>query len=255
MSEEQSPLCELYLKVWNDECTAEERLAFEQHLAGCPDCQADMEELETVWGALYTDMEYIKPPDDLKEQVLNAAWAAGREEQNSVIEEPVIVQPARVRRKRNRWPWATAAALILLAGQSAWILTDKHQQSHGPLPIEQALSVSASQIQEAVPLYSATPGSGVNGIACIVDNGSSKQFVVYVYGAAATIGAEAYQVWLVKDGVRQSAGTFRVTEQNNGIGVLAMPIGSDHLSFDKIGITLEPDDKGSQPRGQRILAS
>ncbi|MBW7459619.1 anti-sigma factor, partial [Paenibacillus sepulcri] len=91
------------------------------------------------------------------------------------------------------------------------------------------------------------------GVACIVDNGKTRQFVVYVFGAPQTDSKEAYQVWLVKDGQRRSAGTFRVADQ--GMGVLSMPIASNTLAFDTIGITLEPDDRGDEPRGVKIFGS
>ena len=70
-----------------------------------------------------------------------------------------------------------------------------------------------------------------------------------LFGAAETQGDEAYQVWLIKDGQRSSAGTFRVSDTSRGIGLLAMPIQGGKLDFDAIGITLEPDEHGSQPRG------
>ena len=62
-------------------------------------------------------------------------------------------------------------------------------------------------------------------------------------------------MWLVKDGKRSSAGTFRVNQKDRGIGLLAMPIASDKLAFDSIGITLEPDDQGDHPRGTKMYGS
>ncbi|OBZ19263.1 hypothetical protein A8L34_07025 [Bacillus sp. FJAT-27264] len=255
MKQERSPLCDLCLSIILGECTPEERLAFEHHLADCKHCLSEMKELEAVWGVLYADMESIQPPHDLKEQVMNAAWAADKQEKDDEQKPQMTIIPSYRKKKSYFWPLTVAVTLFLLAGQSAWILYTSPNHRSGPLPIEEALSVSAAQIQMAVPLHASSPQPQVNGIACIVDNGHSKQFVVYVYGAAVTSGDEAYQVWLIKDGIRTSAGTFRVTDAEKGIGVLAMPIETGSLSFDKIGITLEPDDKGSEPRGSKVLGS
>lgn len=138
----------------------------------------------------------------------------------------------------------------------AWNWQLRSEQQSAPLPVEQALNVSAAQITELVSLKATGKLAGKSsGVACIVDNGQSKQFVVYLFGAATTSGSEAYQVWLIKDGVRKSAGTFRVGQSDRGVGLLAMPIESAKLDFDSIGITLEPDDTGDQPRGSRVYGS
>lgn len=245
-------ICDLSLDVLSGVCTDEERVAFERHLPGCEACHADKDELQLIWEALYADMEQIEPPMDLKQQVMDAAFAA--ETAMAVQTVSTISQ----RKPRRRWLFTASAAIVLalLILGSAWNINLYQKRASGPLPIEQALSVSASQVTEVVSLQPQSPAEAqAFGIACVIDNGKSKQFVVYVYGAPDTIGTQAYQVWLIKDGVRRSAGTFRVSEEGKGVGVLAMPIQSDTLSFDTIGITLEPDDKGDQPRGEKILGS
>ncbi|MFD2332443.1 anti-sigma factor domain-containing protein [Cohnella sp. GCM10020058] len=260
MNDKQNPLCDLCLSVVTGACSDEERIAFERHLPGCEACRAEWDDLQIAWGALYADMEKIEPPEDLKRQVMDAALAADL----AVVEEADVkrVEKAPGRRAsgrsgRSRWLAVSASVLlILLAVSSVWNYKLARENGAGPLPIERALSVPASQVKLAVPLQAeASEASHAFGIACIVDNGKSRQFVVYVYGASPTSGEEAYQVWLLKDGVRKSAGTFRVADNDEGLGVLAMPIEADNLDFDKIGITLEPDDQGSQPRGEKMFGS
>ncbi|MRN55039.1 anti-sigma factor [Paenibacillus monticola] len=251
-NKKQTSICDLSLDVLSGVCTDEERVAFERHLPSCEACQADKDELQLIWEALYADMEPIEPPMDLKQQVMDAAFAA-----DTAMAVQTVSTISR-RKPRRRWLFTASAALVLalLILGSAWNITLYQKRASGPLPIEQALSVSASQVSKVVSLQPQFPAeSQAFGIACIIDNGKSKQFVVYVYGAPDTIGTQAYQVWLIKDGVRRSAGTFRVSDEGKGVGVLAMPIQSDTLSFDTIGITLEPDDKGDQPRGEKILGS
>lgn len=260
MHDKQRPLCDLCLSVLTGECSDEERLAFERHLPGCEACRAEWNDLQLAWGALYADMENIEPPEDLKRQVMNAALEAdlaiartgGKREAG-----PVENRRKNRRTGRSRWLAVSASVLlILLAVSSVWNFKLSRENEANPLPIERALSVPASQVKLAVPLQSEAPeASQAFGIACIVDNGKSRQFIVYVYGASPTSGDEAYQVWLLKDGVRKSAGTFRVADDDQGLGVLAMPIEAANLDFDKIGITLEPDDRGDQPRGEKMFGS
>ncbi|GGA35452.1 anti-sigma factor [Paenibacillus physcomitrellae] len=269
MNEERTPLCDLCLDVVTNGCTEEERLAFERHLPGCEACQAEMKELRETWEALSADMKWMSPPEDLKEQVLNAAFAADQPELEPVQEQekaPVkmfhIAGSEQARRRavrRSRFMTAAASImLVLFLASASWNYKMYNEQAADPMPVEKALSVSASQIKMAVPLHTQSAEyAQAYGFACIVDNGNSKQFVVYVYGAPETAASQAYQVWLIKDGVRTSAGTFRVrTEGNNtSLGVLSMPMKSSNLKFDAIGITLEPDDKGSQPRGEKMFSS
>jgi hypothetical protein len=251
MSEsKESSVCDLLVNVLSGECTEAERLAFETHLLDCPECRQEFDALQSVWEVLSVDMDRLEPPKDLKQEVLNAAFAA----------EPEVggAHPKRSVWYGRRWVRiATAAvAFALLAGGTWWNIGALNERSitNAPLPIEQALSVSAANIERLVPLKSVSAGGEyAYGVVCIVDNGQSKQFVTYVFGAKPTAGEEAYQVWLIRDNVRTSAGTFRVDEQ--GIGVLAMPIEGEPPVFDAIGITLEPDDRGAQPRGTRTFAS
>jgi hypothetical protein len=91
------------------------------------------------------------------------------------------------------------------------------------------------------------------GVACVIFNGSDRQFVVYVFNAEETVDQQVYQVWLINDNERRSAGTFHV--DSNGVGLLAMPVSSNDFTFQSVGISLEPDDKGNQPRGVKVFES
>jgi len=253
MDNKQTSVCDLCLDVLSGVCTDKERLAFEHHLPTCEACQSEKNELLFAWGALYANMESKEPPLDLKQQVMDAAFAS---DSNLGISNTVPnIRRTKTRRSRLYIASVCVIATFFIAG-SFWNVWLYHERTNGPLPLEEALSVSATQIQQVVTLKAQSPlESDAYGIACVVDNGQSKQFVLYVYGASETRGKQAYQVWLIKDGVRTSAGTFRVNADSQGVGVLAMPIQSDTLSFDKIGITLEPDDRGDQPRGQKMFGS
>lgn len=247
----QLPSCENCLDYVSGACTEEEKLDFESHLPRCEACQEELEELRLVWEALPTDIECIEPPADLKKQVMNAALNAQAED--SILKPPPARRSTRDRRLTSALLTAAMAGIVLL---SIWNIRLQHEQAAAPLPVEQALHVSAAQIKQLVSLKATGTLTGKSsGVACIVNNGQSSQFVVYLFGAAVTSDNQAYQVWLIKDGIRTSAGTFRVGAADRGIGLLAMPIASASLAFDSIGITLEPDDRGDQPRGEKVYGS
>ncbi|WP_308636821.1 anti-sigma factor [Paenibacillus silvisoli] len=261
--------CELCLEYISGACTEEESLAFEQHLPHCLGCQEELQELRTAWEALPTDIEWIEPPGDLKKQVMSAALALRPEDDThhftaSRFPDPLpkpakSAKPAKPAKRfggGKLLPSLLAASIAGLVLLTAWNVQLRSEQQNAPLPIEQALQVSAAQITVLVSLKAQGPLAGQStGVACIVDNGQTRQFVVYLFGAAPSKGDEAYQVWLVKDGVRTSAGTFRIGQADRGIGLMAMPIESAKLDFDSIGITIEPDDQGDQPRGTKVFGS
>lgn len=243
MKQQNVTVCHYVLDYISGVCSDKEKKAFERHLPGCLACQSELAELRMVWDSLPSDMELIDPPGDLKQQVMNAALAT--------------VQPPAAKRSFRKLTWGAAAAVILavfIAG-TAWNINLYNNRSSTPIiPIEKALSVSASQINELISLKPVSEDVASSyAVACIVDNGSNKQFVVYVFGAPASKGDSVYQVWLNHSGEKDSAGTFRVDEK--GIGVLAMPVAGETLAFDSIGITIEPDEHGDQPRGTRVYSS
>jgi len=246
---EEKLLCDLCLDVLSGTCKEEERRSFELHLPGCEACQAEMEELRIIWEAISTDMERIEPPEDLKQQVMDAALAADKQSHEWRARpgwRNIVTRPNQL--------IAAAVFLLLLTASTLWNISLYRERSALPIPIEQALNVPAAEIQQLVPLKPVKQEGRAYGLACVVGSGTNKQFVVYLFDAAPTTGEEAYQVWLLKDGARRSAGTMRVSSES-GIGLLAMPITSETLDFDSIGITLEPDDRGAQPRGEKMFGS
>ncbi|WP_341280242.1 anti-sigma factor [Paenibacillus sp. FSL H8-0537] len=253
---EEKKLCDLTLEVLSGTCTEEEQLAFERHLSSCKACQVEMEELRMAWEAIPVDMEWLEPPIDLKQQVMDAVLAA--EEQQRAEQTNKMGGTNRISwRKRRKRSYMAASAVLLLIMLTASLLGNVwlyQEKSKLPLPIDQALSLPAAEIQQMVLLETVAQQGESSGVVCVVGSGQNTQFVVYLFGAAKTIDDESYQVWLVKDGVRQSAGTMRVAN-DQGVAVLAVPLASEKLSFDSIGITLEPDDQGAQPRGKQIYRS
>lgn len=234
--------CDIVLDYLSGACTEEEREAFERHLPHCTSCSQELAELQIVWEALPLDIERIEPPQDLKEQIMTAAKAAPRRAelpQRTSWRKPLIA--------------AAAAAIIFFSG-SLWDNPFIKNRQPSPPSIENALFAPASRVVKISTLKAeSNEKKHAYGIACIVDNGQSKQFVVYVFGALPTKNEQAYQVWLLRDGNRSSAGTFRVDEK--GIGLLSMAIESGELNYDRIGITLEPDDKGNHPRGPKTFGT
>ena len=72
-----------------------------------------------------------------------------------------------------------------------------------------------------------------------------------VYDLPALPDDRTYQAWLVRDGQRTNAGTFRVS--GDGYGVLLVRAGQPLESFDSLGITEEPAGGSAAPTGPRLM--
>ena len=206
---------------------------FEQHLLSCPDCRRDMQDMRIVWEALPADMERYEPPKDLKSHIMEAVRSTAPD---SVVRETAL-RPSRLQAHVRRA--ATAAAVLLMLAGTIWnYALYRDRISTAATVAEQPLDLAASQLERVVSLEPSGSGEAeAYGVACIVNNGASKQFVVYVFGAQATAGEEAYRVWLQAGEQKTAAGDFVVDD--SGIGLLTLPITEEKAAFDAVSISFE----------------
>jgi anti-sigma factor RsiW len=62
-----------------------EQAAFEGHMAGCPECRADLEELRAAADALPRSVEPFAPPPSLKRSLMEAVREDARPERRSLL--------------------------------------------------------------------------------------------------------------------------------------------------------------------------
>lgn len=246
------------IAVLTGEYSPEEASQFRRHLEACPSCRTELAQLQEVWQSLAFDVDEFEPPADLKQQVLNACVD---EEKEAVVESaseqrPRLSGPTRQpslpvkRRLTFRWIHGlTAALFVLVVGMFIWNL--QLQQQVTALPAD---SEEPNRIVKWYTLQSfAVESQEAQGMACIVENGDRRNLVVYLWNLEESPGDEVYQVWLLNDGKRTSAGSFDVGQ--SGLGVLTLNLSSDTDAIDQIGITLEPDAGSNEPRGKKVLGT
>lgn len=224
------------------ETSPEETRFIEKHLLHCSFCQREVKELREAWDMIPYDLAEADVPADLKEVVMQAVFT--REEERKPVSKWRWTFPGSL-----RYGWISAALMVALA-VSLWNnismrqqLTDLAQQSQLPAQVLQVYSLKAADPSLA----------SAKGNAWMFEQGNSKKLVFHLQGLEATKGTEAYQVWLIQDGKRRSAGVFRVDQQGNG--VLTYEMKEEQLPFEAIGITLEPDAGGTHPRGKKVLGT
>ncbi|MFK4997416.1 anti-sigma factor [Bacillus sp. N9] len=105
-----------------------------------------------------------------------------------------------------------------------------------------------SEVSTKLYLQSADEKTNADGQAYLLVQGKERRLIVQIQNLPAIEGSEVYQVWLLNNGKRANAGTFKPDE--TGAGVLMYKLAQNE-QFDQIGITKEPDSYGTEPRGKR----
>jgi hypothetical protein len=256
MTKDGQNVCELCIPYLLGECSAEEREQYERHLRSCPHCRREFPELRRTWRMLPLEMEPVEVPADLKAEVMNAVFAqrAGRPPADSFAgaepDGPVKRLPAEAAEGKKRF-WRkygfAAAILPLFIASVVWNFALLAEKGAGNASAAPAQIVSFKPFETASPAF-----ASAKGIACILDQRNRKKLVLYLYNLPATKDSEAYQVWLMRNGQRRNAGAFRVG--NDGLGVLVADLRPGE-GFDSVGVTLEPNADGMEPRGRKVAGA
>ncbi len=243
-----------------------ERTSFEQHLAVCADCRAEVAELSATAQSL-TALTEATPPPSLRASVLSgitrvrplppltedAGEPAPIDVAPTAPSAPVVAEVAPVetdqrdevepdaggtvvplrRRPRTAWFAAAAAAAVIAIGGVAWSPWSDDPGSQSPM----------AQVAAAADAMRVTSSKG--GVTTEV--AYSKQLgkaAITVNGLPPAPDGKTYQLWYVgPDGAASSAGLFGVDADGSGQALLA----GDASSAAKVAMTLEPSGGSAQP--------
>lgn len=194
---------------------------------------------EEMWEAMHFDFDVVEEPLGLKEEVLNFVFE--QEIRNVTPWEKVKSLFQSVRKQFTPLTTSLSAAMLLCIVLLAAPLT-QGPSGEGFSEIATTMKLNVAEGQH----------SEVYGHAFLINKNGKEELVVNVFDFPQTEGKEVYQVWLIENGRRQSAGVFRPDKE--GYGVLTVDA-SRFNPFDTIGITLEPDAEGKQPRGIKIVGT
>lgn len=234
--------CKNLLSFISEELEKSKKKTFAEHLKNCPECTREYDQMTEAWNSLKWDFEEVEPPASLQSEVMNFVF-----ERN---EKPM--------RKANKWgdffnrqftPVTTGLLLISLI--FAIVL------SYSTIHLKKELVALDLPVMVATTLYlkptdNTTDNVNTDGAAYILQQGEERSLVVQIQNLPALHETEVYQVWLLSNGERANAGTFK--PDKTGTGLLTYRL-SPNDQFDQIGITKEPDPNGSQPRGKKIVGS
>jgi hypothetical protein len=233
------------------EATEEEMKLFEEHLLHCSSCRLELKEMEVAWNMIPFKLDDVEVPSDLKEEVMNFIFQADNSPNHKDHLEKAIETKSKTVWPFRKFQYVLAAAVLLLSfGGVIW----NNLQLRKELKQVKENTLSPTDVVQVYSLKSADPKvNSAKGNAWVYKNGNRKEIVFKLRGLASTKGSEAYQVWLIHDGQRRSAGTFHADK--NGNGFLSYEFNVNEQVFEAIGISLEPNGNGTQPRGKKVLGT
>lgn len=246
----------------------EERRLFEAHLAGCPDCQAEVAAFRRVAAGVALGVEPVAPPAALKTKILTRATG------QPSIERPAPAAPPRI---SSSWLAAAAAVLLAIAAgvygayQHALVVTllqtqaamsGQQQQLRAELVRARA---EARQLSNAIDVLAAPdlvhadltapPDAGVATGRAFWSR--SRGLMVSADRLPALGPGRIYQVWLVlPNRAPIGAGLFGVGSAGSGTMVNRLPAELDTVKNTALtwAITNEPAGGSAGPTTPILLA-
>lgn len=221
----------------------EERNGVREHLAVCAACRAELASFREVAGRLAAAAPPRDLPAGLEARIMRAVRDKSAGDDGTGPWGPAR-QPARQPARRRGWPWpaltgiAAAVALVLGAGN-----------------LLQWSGVLAPTARGAPPRLSTAVLSGTSNApeayGTIVLDPKDNKGVLAVNGLPALDPGRQYQLWLIRDGQRRSAGVFSPDAEGYGALLLTVPV--DFRDFQSFGVSIEPRGGSPSPTGPRVL--
>ena len=216
-----------------------ERAAFEEHLAGCPACREEVEELMPAVRALPVSVDPVGPPPALKARIMAEVE---REASLLAAAGPEADRPSPSVRRRRRLslrvprlvPAAVAAALLVVGVAIGVGVT----QLGGEKP-----HTVRAQVTDAARAPEAAADIEVN------EDGAT----IVAHGLPAPPSGRVYQVWLKRPGQAPEPTSALFTPSRDGTATATVPGRMDGVA--QVLVTDEPDGGSLTPTRDPLLVA
>ncbi len=222
--------------------TAEERAAFEAHLADCAVCRADVQALGEVSGLLAHAAAAATPPPALRERILREARA---------------VRPLAAGGRGLPW-LAVAAAVVLAVAAGVAYLKERGSRQMLERDVAVARDSLAAQQQLVATLLAPDVNTAVLAskgrppTARVFWNPSRHRVVMAVFDLPPAPAGRIYQLWAIQTGKAPvSLGIFNTAPDGRLTTSLDVPPAL--VAFDVTAVTEEPAGGSPQPTQQPFL--
>jgi anti-sigma-K factor RskA len=210
---------------------AEEAKSVQAHLTGCAPCRQTLASFEEVSDRLSLSVPLVEPPRALEGRIMHRI---GR----------------RIARQRPSPRWLPQFRYPALAALAAVLVV--------ALAVGNILQLSGTLAAPVQPRSAGLLTAMLTGIGpaqdaygTIVLDPKDNKGVLAVNGLPPLDPAHQYQLWLVKDAERRSAGVFSVDD--DGYGALLLLVPGDFGDFRSFGISVEPWGGSPVPTGTKVM--
>jgi anti-sigma-K factor RskA len=254
---------------------ADDRAAFETHLATCERCRSELADLRRVGAALAMAAEPVAPPPSLKARTIAFATSQTPRAVSAPAAVPVLT-PKRPGLSFVRLAAAAGFIATVGLGLYAWSLqsrvdtlerlvsdvSDRAEQLRdqvAALRLDNIRLIRAADVVEApdvvrVNLEGTTDGPGARGRAFL---SRSRGLVVSAEGLPALSAGRAYQLWMVMPGQQPvSAGMMKVDARGATTFTAPLPAGLTVPANTPVTLALtnEPEAGSPLPTQPIVLA-
>jgi anti-sigma factor RsiW len=203
--------------------------AYEEHLAHCDRCQAELGSLTEAATSLALGVDAPPPPPELRERILETA----RAERSNVV--PL----------RRRW----AGPVAVVAAVAAIVLAVWASSLHGKLDRERTRNAQAASALRIVAQANARriPVSGANGSLIVAKTGEAALVLRDLSRAPA---GKTYETWVIESGKARPAGLFPGGGTVSLVGLTrSVPDGAT------VAVTVERKGGVDQPTGAPVISA
>jgi anti-sigma-K factor RskA len=226
-----------------------ERMLFEQHLATCPDCRAEVDSLREA-AAMLPETSLAEPPPGLRERLL-ADIATVRPLPPVVEPTPLPAQETAAdanvtslesRRRRFRPALVAAAAVVALIGAGVvasqpWNNDSSNQQTQLTAADRVLKDPDAQHVLKEFP---------DGATATVVRSEAEGKAVLMTSRMPSAPDGKVYELWLQKDGVMVPAGLMPDKADQTVL------LSGDANDATAVGITVEPAGGSDRPTSAPI---
>ncbi|HWQ84636.1 MAG TPA: anti-sigma factor [Anaerolineales bacterium] len=241
------PIRELIPAYALDSLDPEEAELVARHLAECPECQLEFASYSELVGSLALAVPMHPAPPELKARILSAAHASAQS-MPLPANYPQTSRIAKPARAKSGW------ANIFQQALPAWGLLSI--LLIGILAISNLrLNQRIASLEAARPEFATVQLSGAdnspNAVGMLVISPDGQNGSLVVDQMPVLEDNQDYQLWLIKDGQRTSGGVFH--SYSNGYGVLWIHADQPLISYEEVGVTIEPAGGSPAPTGAKII--
>ncbi|HEX3785361.1 MAG TPA: anti-sigma factor [Pseudonocardiaceae bacterium] len=232
-----------------DALDADERAAFELHLAECSACSHEVAELRATAARLGAAVA-LTPPENLKQRVLVEISRTRQDTPGGLRAVGSDADPRFARRRKwtVRISLAAAVVAVLVAGAFGAVAINTDNQLHtaqGQLSQAKAQYAPITQLLAAPDVRTAS-GSADGGSATLLTSHELGKSVLVTEHMPVQPANKTYQAWGIGPAGFHSLGVLG----NGSAGTLSV---SDLGSAQQVGITIEPAGGSPQPTSAPIV--